>query len=230
MGSRTPVGSRTVWRQVYDDPDNAAAWDVFQNHYTTPVFSWAMKRLKNEDDAKDVTTGVFLKLMRRVKRSRAARVAPGDDGTYRQYIWSVFESALGDYFREQKSFGGRFVGRDMDEFVGSEAQTEVRQGIEAFAGFEPDLDRLEASYRAAVRGLRAGPHYSDTSFRVFLAVYRDREAGAALDGRYGWSRGMACRHARRVRARVLELMALPYGEARSEAVLELMVMRHGDPC
>lgn len=222
------MGSRTVWQRVYDNPDDGDAWRDFREHYLTPVYTWARQRV-GEAAAEDVAAEVFVRLLRRVRDGRGGRVRPDEGGSYRGYVWAVVRAAALDYLGDLRERPRPLTDEQVRELAAPASLDDLEGRVREFAGFEPELDRLAAAYRAAVARLQASPHYLDQTFRVFLRVYRDRDPAAGIERECGWSRGMASKHARNVRGRLAALMGLPAGEARSYHIVQLMAIRYGDP-
>lgn len=221
--------SRTLWDELYARPTDPTLWKTFRDHYTTPVYSWAVRRLRDRDAADDVTAAVFLKLFHRVTRSRSPRVSPDPAGSYRGYVRAVFLSAYNDYLDDVRR-NGHQSGHDLAAIADPAARDELGRDVEEFAGFEPDLDRLGAAFCQAVAKLKAGTQYDPETYRVFLAIYRDGRPGAEVGREVGWDvAGKACKYANRVADRLIDLMGLPPKADRSYDIIHLMLMYHGDP-
>ena len=232
------MGSLSLWQRLYEEPENEEIWVDFQKHYLEPVYRWAIRRVGNPAAAEEVTAAVFAKLYRRVRSARAGRVRHGQSGSYQHYVCAVVRTAVVDYFESVSYFKGLPEGRPLRlpegvlaGLIDTYSLNDLEQGIRDYSEYEGELGRYETAYRDAVRELRASPHYDGQTYRVFLRVYGRHEDGvaAAADREFGWSRGMASRHTCRVRDRLLALMGLPIRDSRSEDILKLMVLTHGDP-
>lgn len=239
------MGSRTVWRRVQDDPMDQLAWADFRNYYLTAIYNWALRRVRTRDKAELVTENVFQRLWRRVRFGKARRVKPDQNGSYRRYIWTVVRNEAEDFLENEQRQGGRNLSSDEATALTTGLDA-LESEIRLFADIEPELELWKSRYESAVRALKASPHFNSTSFQVFLLVYHQQLTGDHIDshpdfndlrGGKPWVRGMATKHARRIRDRLIPLMGLPEPVAspgakkpdRSQLIVQLMALKYGDP-
>jgi DNA-directed RNA polymerase specialized sigma24 family protein len=222
------MGSRTIWRDVYDGPDDDEAWRAFRCHYLPAVYDWARKRVGGAA-AEEVTAEVFVRLYRRVRHSPRERVVPAA-GSYQPYVWTVVRSVANAYLAELKQRREQALSDTaLQELAADSSLDDLEEEVRTFAGYEPAVAELAACYRAAVGRYHDSPRFAEQSFTAFLRVFGGRETGGAVEREFGWSRGLASRKAREVYARLANLMGLPVEEKRSKDILQLMVIRYGDP-
>ena len=75
--------------------------------YLKPIFGFALKRCKNENDAEDLSQNIVLKAFR-------ALLIKDDIGDVSKFIWTIAHNSLSNYYRDAAK---SVIGVSIDEIA-----------------------------------------------------------------------------------------------------------------
>lgn len=248
--------SRTIWQDLYKNPNDNLLWEHFRKHYEKRVFTWAITMLDgNANAAEEITEDVFQNLYRAITNPATAQLEPRQN-SFAGYVFQVVDHACVDYHRQVKrqtrltnemwkriksDESRRYLDRLISDAELEEEQSAAERAAERERIAAPKLlAELAASYAQAVHKYMQTQRTlkeKGKSWEMFLAAYSVEPypgLGKKLDVEFSCNlRGYALKAAHRVAQALFKEMELPFETEleweRSERILRELVKRHGDP-
>ncbi len=235
-----PPGSFTAWNRVVSNTGDDRAWDDFFRRYWPVVHDWARACLGNPQAAEEVATDVFERLFRRITNPGLDPVQPDAEGSFRPYIHTIVIHLCKDYHTNPHRM--RMLGLTEAGVVCLEDPKSIEDLGDKLARREAmDLlmERFGALFVAAIRDLKASPHFDPRSLQIFFRVHRDGKRPTDVDAEFGHATpGLASKNANRVRDRLIGLikarLEAEAGETEGlpvdvEVVFDELVRHHESP-
>jgi RNA polymerase sigma-70 factor (ECF subfamily) len=159
------VTSGTLLGKLRSNPTDQSAWAEFVRRYGPRVYRWCRRQKLQEADAQDVTQNVLVKLSARM---RSFNYDAG--GSFRGWLRRVTQSALSDFFADQKKPGARPI----DTLIDDEACASLVRDL------EEEFDRELYNEALARVQLRVAPHRWEAFRLTAIEGLSGNEAAARL--------------------------------------------------
>jgi RNA polymerase sigma-70 factor (ECF subfamily) len=159
------VTSGTLLGKLRSNPTDQSAWAEFVRRYGPRVYRWCRRQKLQEADAQDVTQNVLVKLSARM---RSFNYDAG--GSFRGWLRRVTQSALSDFFTDQKKPGARPI----DTLIDDEACANLVRDL------EEEFDRELYNEALARVQLRIAPHRWEAFRLTAIEGLSGNEAAARL--------------------------------------------------
>jgi RNA polymerase sigma-70 factor (ECF subfamily) len=133
--------SELIQRAVTDDD---AFTQVFYRHYDM-IFRYCAHRLFDRHAAEDVSSTVFLKIVRNIGRFE------GDDLSFKKWLFKIANNAINDYLRQQKQRASTIEAVvDMTRTNSSNPKVNSNSKVRKLALLRKSILNLKPKYQAVI--------------------------------------------------------------------------------